>query len=123
MITRKIFLFLFCCILSFESNAQVEKSLQGIIVDGNTNFPIEGAYVKSIDNESNAITDKRGSFLIILTNNSTRNDSVLINALGYKSIKIPLSLLMKEPIKLYEDVVTLPEVIVKSSFNWDDFAK
>jgi hypothetical protein len=36
---------------------------------------------------------------------------------------MPISILNKEPIKLYEDIVILPEVIVQSLFNWDNFVK
>jgi hypothetical protein len=106
-----------------ESKAQVEKKIQGTIINGITSLPIEGVFLKSKNNESNAITDNKGYFSMLLINNSSSNDSIIINALGYKSIKIPILILNKEPIKLYEDIVTLPEVIVQSLFNWDNFTK
>jgi len=106
-----------------ESKAQVEKKIQGTIINGITSLPIEGVFLKSKNNESNAITDNEGYFSMLLINNSSSNDSIIINALGYKSIKIPILILNKEPIKLYEDIVTLPEVIVQSLFNWDNFVK
>jgi hypothetical protein len=106
-----------------ESKAQVEKRFQGTIINSITYLPIEGVFLKSKNNESNAITNNEGYFSILLINNSSNNDSIIINALGYKSIKIPISILNKEPIKLYEDILTLPEVIIKSLFNWDNFAK
>jgi hypothetical protein len=52
-----------------------------------------------------------------------KTDSIIINGLGYKTIKLPISKLNNEPIKIYQEIVTLPEVTVKSLFNWDNFAK
>ena len=123
MLIKSILTFIICTIIYIESKAQVEKKIQGTIINGITSLPIEGVFLKSKNNESNAITDNKGYFSMLLINNSTSNDSIIINALGYKSIKIPISILNKEPIKLYEDVVTLPEVIVQSLFNWDNFEK
>ena len=123
MFTKSILIFFICSIIYMESKAQVDKRFQGTIINGNTNLPVEGAYLKLIGNESNAITDNEGYFSMLLINNSSSNDSIIINAIGYKSIKIPITILNKEPIILYEDIVNLPEVIVQSLFNWDDFAK
>jgi hypothetical protein len=123
MLTKSILTFIICSIIYIESKAQVEKKIQGTIINGITSLPIEGVFLKLKNNESNAITDNKGYFSMLLINNSTSNDSIIINALGYKSIKIPISILNKEPIKLYVDIVTLPEVIVQSLFNWDNFEK
>ena len=123
MYTKSILIFFICSIIYMESKAQVEKRFQGTIINSITYLPIEGVFLKSKNNESNAITNNEGYFSILLINNSSNNDSIIINALGYKSIKIPISILNKEPIKLYEDILTLPEVIIKSLFNWDNFAK
>ena len=123
MYTKSILIFFICSIIYVESKAQVEKKIQGTIINGITSLPIEGVFLKSKYNESNAITDNKGYFSMLLINNSSSNDSIIINALGYKSIKIPILILNKEPIKLYEDIVTLPEVIVQSLFNWDNFTK
>ena len=121
MYTKSILIFFICSIIYSESKAQVEKRFQGTIINSITYLPIEGVFLKSKNNESNAITNNEGYFSMLLINNSSNNDSIIINALGYKSIKI--SILNKEPIKLYEDILTLPEVIIKSLFNWDNFAK
>ena len=123
MFTKSILIFFICSIIYEESKAQVEKKIQGTIINGITSLPIEGVFLKSKNNESNAITDNEGYFSMLLINNSSSYDSIIINALGYKSIKIPILILNKEPIKLYEDIVTLPEVIVQSLFNWDNFEK
>ena len=123
MYTKTILMFLFCSIFFIKTKAQVEKRLQGTIIDGNTNLPIEGVYLKLSNNASNAITDKLGHFSMLLINNTSSNDSVIINALGYKSIKIPISIFNNVPIKLYDEIVALPEVIVQSFFNWDNFKK
>jgi hypothetical protein len=121
MFTKSILIFFICSIIYVESKAQVEKKIQGTIINGITSLPIEGVFLKSKNNESNAITDNEGYFSMLLINNSSSYDSIIINALGYKSIKIPILILNKEPIKLYEDIVTLPEVIVQSLFNWDNY--
>ena len=123
MYTKTIFIFLFCSIFFIETKAQVEKRVQGTIIDGNTNIPIEGVYLKLSNNGSNAITDKLGHFLMLLINNTSSNDSIIINALGYKTIKLPISILNNEPIKLYEENVILTDVIVQSFFNWHNFIK
>lgn len=123
MLTKSILIFIICSIIYIESKAQVEKKIQGTIIHGITSLPIEGVFLKSKNNESNAITDNKGYFSMLLINNSTSNDSIIINALGYKTIKLPISILNNGPIKLYEEIVILPEVIVQSIFNWDNFVK
>ncbi len=123
MYIKAILITIFCSLMYVNCNAQIDNKFQGVIIDGNTNLPIEGVYIKSSNNESNAITDKTGYFLILLTKNISNNDSITINGLGYKTIKLPISMWNNEPIKLYEEIVTLPEVIVQSLFNWDNFAK
>ena len=51
------------------------------------------------------------------------NDSIIINGLGYKTIKLPISTYNNEPIRLFQEIAILPEVIVQSLFNWDNFEK
>lgn len=123
MYTKTILMFLFYSIFFIETKAQFEKRLQGTIIDGNTNIPIEGVYLKLSNNASNAITDKLGHFSMLLINNTSSNDSIIINALGYKTIKLPISILNNEPIKLYEENVILTDVIIQSFFNWHNFIK
>lgn len=120
---RTILIIIYCSILHMNCEAQFDFKYKGIIIDGNTNLPIEGAYLKVNNNESNAITDKSGCFSILFKKSISNKDSIIIYALGYKSIKIPISILDKEPIKIFEDIVTLPEVMVQSILNWDNFAK
>lgn len=123
MYIKTILITLFCSLLCVNCKAQIDNKFQGVIIDGNTNLPIEGVYIKSSNNESNAITNKTGYFLILFSKKISNNDSIIINGLGYKTIKLQISTLNNGPIKLYEEIVTLPEVIVQSLFNWDNFAK
>jgi len=123
MYIKAILITIFCPLLFVNCKAQTDNKFEGIIIDGNTNLPIEGVYIKSSNNESNAVTDKIGFFLILFTKKISNNDSIIINGLGYKTIKLPISTLNNEPIKLYEEVATLPEVLVQSLFNWGNFAK
>ena len=121
MYIKTILITLFCSLLCVNCKAQIDNKFQGVIIDGNTNLPIEGVYIKSSNNESNAITNKTGYFLILFSKKISNNDSIIINGLGYKTIKLQISTLNNGPIKLYEEIVTLPEVIVQSLFNWDNF--
>jgi hypothetical protein len=123
MFTKSILIFFICSIIYTESNAQVEKKLQGTIVDSITNMPIEGVYVKISNKDYNAITNKSGYFSMSIDQEILNTDSIIINGLGYKTIKLSISKLNNEPIKIYQEIVTLPEVIISSIFNWDNFAK
>jgi len=123
MFTKSILIFFICSIIYTESNAQVEKKLQGTIVDSITNMPIEGVYIKISNKDYNAITNKSGYFSMSIDQEILKTDSIIINGLGYKTIKLSISKLNNEPIKIYQEIVTLPEVIVRSLFNWDNFAK
>ena len=123
MFTKSILIFFICSIIYEESKAQVEKKIQGTIINGITSLPIEGVFLKSKNNESNAITDNEGYFSMLLINNSSSYDSIIINGLGYKTIKLPISTYNNEPIRLFQEIAILPEVIVQSLFNWDNFEK
>jgi len=123
MFTKSILIFFICSIIYTESNAQVEKKLQGTIVDSITNMPIEGVYIKISNKDYNAITNKSGYFSMSIDQEILKTDSIIINGLGYKTIKLSISKLNNEPIKIYQEIVTLPEVIVRSLFNWDNFTK
>jgi hypothetical protein len=123
MDTKSISIILLCFFLFCESKAQFEKKIQGTILNSSTNMPLEGVYIKISNKDYNAITNKSGYFSISIDQETFNTDSIIINGLGYKTIRLPISTLNNGPIKLYEEIVTLPEVIVQSLFNWDNFAK
>lgn len=122
MYTKSISIILLCFSLFCESNAQFEKKIQGTIVDSITNMPLEGVYIKISNKDYNAITNKSGYFSMSIDQERFNTDSIIINGLGYKTIKLPISKLNNEPIKIYQEIINLPEVIVHSLFNWDNFA-
>jgi hypothetical protein len=123
MNTKSFSIILLCFFIFCESNAQIEKKIQGTIVDSITNMPLEGVYIKISNRDYNAITNKSGYFLMSIDQEILKTDSIIINGLGYKTIKLPISKLNNEPIKIYQEIVTMPEVIVRSLFNWDNFVK
>ena len=123
MNTKSFSIILLCFFIFCESNAQIEKKIQGTIVDSITNMPLEGVYIKISNRDYNAITNKSGHFSMSIDQEILKTDSIIINGLGYKTIKLPISKLNNEPIKIYQEIVNLPEVIVRSLFNWDNFAK
>jgi hypothetical protein len=85
MNTKSFSIILLCFFIFCESNSQIEKKIQGTIINGITSLPIEGVFLKSKNNESNAITNNEGYFSMLLINNSSSNDSIIINA--YFNIK------------------------------------
>jgi TonB-dependent starch-binding outer membrane protein SusC len=123
MYSKSISIILLCFFIFCESNAQIKIKLQGTIVDSITNMPIEGVYIKISNRDYNAISNKSGYFSMSIDQEILKTVSIIINGLGYKTIKLPISKLNNEPIKIYQEIVTLPEVIVRSLFNWDNFAK
>lgn len=102
-------------------NAQNEFNLNGIIYDATTNLPLEGVLINNSINKYNAITNKNGQFSIIIKNSHTKNDSLTISAIGFKSKNISILEYKSDSIKLYKEEYTLPEVTVQSFFNWDNF--
>ena len=123
MYTKSISIILLCFFLFCEINAQIEKKIQGTIVDSITNMPLEGVYIKISNKDYNAITNKSGYYSMSIDQATLNTDSIIVNGLGYKTIKLPISKLNNEPIKLYQLLVDLTEVTVKSIFNWDNFVK
>ena len=123
MYIKAILIIIFCSLLCVNCNAQIEKKIQGTIVDSITNMPLEGVYIKISNSDYNAITNKSGYFSLSIDQATLNNDSIIINGLGYKTIKLPISIYNNEPIRLFQEIAILPEVIVQSLFNWDNFVK
>ncbi|MGB0882317.1 MAG: carboxypeptidase-like regulatory domain-containing protein [Vicingaceae bacterium] len=120
----KNLLFLLLTIISSFSYCQTDSSytLKGTVVDVNTNKPLPGAHIISSKNLGTK-TNLQGNFTL----STTKNDTLTISFIGYKSAKYICKDKPKgeylTKLKLAKDSVILDEIIVFPYPNYKEFKK
>src|SRR5690606_1050776 len=108
---------IFGLLLFAVGNIYSQHSIEGIIVDANTNQPVIGATVQVLKPERNSITDIFGEF--ILENLSEGTYDLVISSLGYGTrtlrVVVPLSEALR--INLSPTAIEMEEVIVSTPFH------
>ena len=91
------------------------KTIQGEVLDKQSDEPIPFASVKFTVQGGGMLTDSLGKFLITL-NNTNDSDTVLISSVGYTHVKIPVSYLKDSSFITVQLTVTPPQhdVVVKT---------
>jgi len=100
----------------FMANAQKEMDLKGVLVDQNE-VTIPFASVSLLKKLIGTSSNEDGGFLLTITENDLE-DYLLINCIGYNSLKIKISDFLKIPDKkivITENVTTLNEVKIISA--------
>jgi hypothetical protein len=112
MLFKKIlFLLFYSIVLCFAGLAQLP--IRGIVVDGKTNQPIEGAVVTLLHNNATVITDATGGF--IYREKQTIGDTVRVSSIGYAEQIFALANLPQPVIlPLTQQQSTLKDVTVSS---------
>ena len=67
-------------------------NISGIVLDYETNNPIENVNIFISDSNSGTITNNEGYFTLFLTNHAENNVDLNIRIIGYKEKNIPLDL-------------------------------
>ncbi len=122
---NKIVLYSLVSILAITfCQAQEIKSVNGVILDQKTGLPLQGVYVRTLSKTANAISNGSGSFTMTISGNPSIQDSIVIDALGYSRMVMPLSFILEKPILLIPTTYVLPDVTVGSyRVDWNDFMK
>lgn len=116
--------FLLCLFVNHSALSQSEGEvfIKGLLQDQKNYQFIEGAYVSVNNKKANAISNREGEFLLTLDNLSSI-DSLIVVALGYKKMIVPISdFTQKITILLTPIDNILPEIIVGTyNVNWAGF--
>lgn len=105
----RLFYFILLMEVSLFSMSQV--SVRGTIIDGKTNFPVEGATVTLIPSRHSTITDENGHF--IFRGKYDSSSLVIINTIGYAQNQYTVAEIYKNTtIRLIQKQVELQDVVV-----------
>lgn len=106
---------------TFSQN-EGEVLIKGVLQDQKSLYFIPGAYVSVNNKKANAVSNTEGAFLLTLDDLSS-NDSLVVEALGYKKVTVSISGITNEiRILLIPIENILPEVIVGTyNVNWASF--
>lgn len=109
MKTTFVYVFLFLCLNNIEG--QEYHNIKGSIVSNITSTPVQYANI-FFNKKTGTSSDKEGKFNLQYTSKQL-SDTLTISALGFKTLKLPLSFLLNSPnLKLEEDIYSLDEVVI-----------
>ncbi|WP_188112182.1 TonB-dependent receptor [Aquimarina sp. RZ0] len=97
-----------------RDKTQNKNQVCGILIDGETGIPLEGASIKKMSNGSVVTTDDRGYFY--LHSKNSQQDTVNIRFLGYNTQKYLINELSEKQCKkiyLYQNNQQLEEVLIQ----------
>ncbi len=98
-----------------SAKAAIPERVSGTIVDGETQEPIEGVVVQSLNSQGKATsfasTDSKGSFSIKITDST---DSVSFRCMGYETLKLSKDYSFKNGVVLWQKATQLKDVIVEA---------
>jgi len=103
--------------LLFYHGIGLSQEISGVILDGKTNIPLEGASVYFDNTTFGTNTNADGEFILEFHKNI--KTPLVISYLGYKTkILNKFSTVEKSKIFIFESVNTLNEVVLTSENNW-----
>lgn len=93
------------------------QSYQGQVLDSLTRQPIAYVNIGVVGRGLGTVSDPKGQFRLALPD-SLPSDLVRFSCVGYRSVSFPVSDLIRRlstqsPIVMQEDVMTLPEIVIK----------
>ena len=92
-----------------------QNILKGKVTDKNTHEPLEAAVIINIKNNSTALTDRNGSFILEKVSNK---DTLTITYIGYTSQKIAAEAIDKTiGIQLEKGSINLEDVVISTKIN------
>jgi hypothetical protein len=106
--------------LSIITPLFAQKSIVGKVVNSESGQPVQGTHISTKKSDANSVADMNGVFNIHI--NQLSEDTLVINALGYKQVLIPCQNLSDTLIiKLFVTYFQLPEITVSTINNWNEF--
>ncbi|GAB4411046.1 MAG: hypothetical protein OHK0053_37840 [Microscillaceae bacterium] len=111
----RLFLFIGCwALLPWSVWGQ---TYQGQVLDSLTRQPLAYVNIGVVGQGLGTVSDPKGQFRLALPD-SLPSDLVRFSCVGYRSVSFPVSDLIrrlstKSPIVMQEDVMTLPEIVIK----------
>ncbi|MDE7420064.1 MAG: TonB-dependent receptor [Muribaculaceae bacterium] len=98
-----------------SAKAAIPEKVSGTIVDGETQEPIVGVVVQSLNSQGKATSfassDAKGSFSIKISDST---DSVSFRCMGYETLKLPKDYSFKNGVVLWQKATQLKDVIVEA---------
>lgn len=112
---KTVFALLLLCIplMTYAQDVGVEERIEGTVVDGSTDEPLEGVNIINLNNVKGAVTDVQGDFAL----QAKVNDTLYFSFLGFKTLQVRVTSDWKKfgqvKIKMTEVGIALEEVVVK----------
>lgn len=98
-------------------SAQSQRLITGVVLDQKTNEPVLGANVLIKDTQAGAVTDLDGRFTYTVKTADIPNTLLTISFIGYKTQQIIIGDKSNFVIYLQEDVESLNEIVITSSYG------
>jgi len=102
---------------SNTNSQQSERLIKGIVLSASDNFPLPGATILIKETSKGVVTNMDGEFTYLLKGNDINNMILKVSYLGHKTIEIPVGEKTNFEILLEENVSTLDEVVITSSYG------
>ncbi len=119
---KKILYFLFCFLVHYAASAQSNGELKGVITDSTGTEPISYATVRLYQDSvyiAGSISDEKGNYLI--SGLSPGFYLIRVSAMGFVMKDLPITVKpgtrVYKNIKLYTDIISIPDVPITSRNN------
>lgn len=109
---RVITLFIYFTVCSLSHQCFAQQTIQGKVVDKNTNEPLESALISI--NKNQTLTDKNGKFILTLNN---IHDSITVSFVGYQTTVVSINKNETMLIQLQRGSVDLKDVVISTKLN------
>ncbi|OXA83412.1 Kelch repeat-containing protein [Flavobacterium hercynium] len=95
----------------------VAQSLKGIVFSKNDNLPLADVNVRSLSNNANSLTNKKGEYILKAASNLKDNDSIEFSHVGFTSLKLSLNdlKLQQYNVVLSDEMENLSELTISSN--------
>ncbi|MEM1001081.1 MAG: SusC/RagA family TonB-linked outer membrane protein [Bacteroidota bacterium] len=114
---KELFIAVVFCLVSSSIWTQAGQKISGIVKDSKTQDPLGGASVFIKNSTVGTSTNEEGKFELMLPLNSSMGYTLFISYLGYKTQEIDIRTSTYFDIRLIEDLESLDEVIITSSYG------
>jgi len=99
------------------SSQNQERLIKGKVISTTDNFPLPGATILIKGSSMGAVTDFKGEFVYMSKGNNIENTVLAVSYLGHKTKEIVVGSKSYFEIYLEEDLATLNEVVITSSYG------
>ncbi len=97
--------------LSLTSLISFSQHINGMVLDKETNKPLEGVHVYINTTDIGTLTNDKGTFYLKLPPNIRKKDVICFSYVGYKTLEIPYSKIKnKHQIYLNRNIINITEI-------------